>query len=149
MVAGVLAKVRHTQGELLGQYRCEIQVWLDPGVQTTFLGCCVGVALKQTVFKRRHVWPLGISQFYPSNLTSLTGRGYNFHIHCRVPGFHVINQVESYVHPGTNHRGHLGRTLPFEKKDIVPLLKCSDLVAIIPLILREPRTPPPSEPVVG
>lgn len=49
-------------------------MWLDPGVQT-FLGSCVEVALKQTVSTRGHVWPLDISQFCPTNLTSLREEG--------------------------------------------------------------------------
>lgn len=43
----------------------------------------------------------------------------------------LIGWTGSLTHPRTSHRGHLGRTLPFEGLDIVPFSRCSDMVAII------------------
>lgn len=44
----------------------------------------------------------------------------------------LIGQAGSLIYPWTNHRGHLGRTLPLEELDIVPLPKCSYLAAVLP-----------------
>lgn len=63
--------------KLLAQHRGQTPAWLDPGAQTIFLGCCVGVgaALEQAVSTKGRVGPPAVLSFIPPASRAWRGDG--------------------------------------------------------------------------